>query len=607
MSTVVCFGQFLSNEESLNFCVDRYYRRRLDSEHNSGIAACKILVLILALLCHLSRQRCDFVLFVLRIIISKLSQREDTDRFVSEMIPRDVRTLIYQFDIDPCLQSYIVCPVCFCLQPDTRPYPERCSFQSTPNSPRCNSTLLSKSANGDKSMSKPIRKYLHQDLKQWLARTLARPDIVAALQNSTPTPWTSEQKFDIWHGDEVRKLKGPDGQPFIIPQPGELRLIFSLGFDGFDPFHMKPGKGGRTSTAIYMVLLNLPPDLRYHPENTYLAGVIPGPGKPSKEEINHFSRLIVDDLLEFWFPGVIYSRTASNTSEVLVLGALIPIVCDLPAARQISGFGSHSARSLCSVCLIEKDDIENFNKSSWNYRLYEEHLSFAKLWRDAESRSQREALFKEHGVRWSEFLRLPYWNPMRFTVVDTMHAHNLGNLKFHIHRVWGLGSGNKTGDGNLDHACTPPTCDQVSDPQKWNANLRILDRGTLQELAELSFPVLWHLCYERNLRRVGSPNKLARTLLDWVGRSFEEYRCQNLHRVSAIPQGTLSCTDWLNTLSTPPHSCELRPEGSGVSSTTLRRLVLKQSLQVVMILRVRRGTCSPSPCCRLLINVIFES
>ena len=58
-----------------------------------------------------------------------------------------------------------------------------------------------------------------------------------------------------------------------------------------------------------MVLLNLPPSSRYKAENMYLAGVIPGPREPSLTQINHLLRPLISELLQFWDPGVWYTRT----------------------------------------------------------------------------------------------------------------------------------------------------------------------------------------------------------------------------------------------------------------------------------------------------------
>ncbi|CAB5354474.1 unnamed protein product [Rhizophagus irregularis] len=50
--------------------------------------------------------------------------------------------------------------------------------------------------------------------------------------------------------------------------------------------------------------------------------------------------------------------------------------------------------------------------------------------------SSRDTHFKEHGVRWSELLRLPYMDPIRFAVVDPMHCLFLGIAKWIIKSIF---------------------------------------------------------------------------------------------------------------------------------------------------------------------------
>ena len=57
--------------------------------------------------------------------------------------------------------------------------------------------------------------------------------------------------------------------------------------------------------------------------------------------------------------------------------------------------------------------------------------SAAEAWRDASTVAEQEAIFTKHGVRWSPFWRLPYWNPCRQLVVDSMHCLLEGLVKFH--------------------------------------------------------------------------------------------------------------------------------------------------------------------------------
>lgn len=42
------------------------------------------------------------------------------------------------------------------------------------------------------------------------------------------------------------------------------------------------------------------------------------------------------------------------------------------------------------------------------------------------NRKEREVFFKKFGVRWSEFVRLPYFDMIRMRVIDPMHNLLLG-------------------------------------------------------------------------------------------------------------------------------------------------------------------------------------
>ena len=47
-----------------------------------------------------------------------------------------------------------------------------------------------------------------------------------------------------------------------------------------------------------------------------------------------------------------------------------------------------------------------------------------------------ESICKTNWVRWSELLRLPYFDPVRFATVDPMHCLFLGIAKWIVKRIW---------------------------------------------------------------------------------------------------------------------------------------------------------------------------
>ena len=447
-------------------------------------------------------------------------------------LPSDVRSLLRKFDLNPDVTSYICCPDCFCLYADRTGVPDLCTSTifTTTASRQCGHPLFETRMLKGKEHHVAIRKYLHQDFASWHARLLARPDIEAALKHSAEnalnvTPDPDRVVHDILESRAVQEFVGPDGKRFIDSPPEELRFIWGLGYDSFNPHGMKPGKPSGGSSALYVVLLSLPPDLRFLEENMFLVGIIPGPHKPSLEQLDPFTNLIGEELLRFWDPGVYFSKTSFYDMGRYARGALIPIICDLSAARQISGFASHSATYLCSVCEIRHDEIEHIDKSSWTYRTVEKHREQAAIWRTLDNNSARKNHVKQGYARDTAFLRLPYWDSVNFTVVESMHAHYLNNLKHHIRDTWGMSAEHMSGDGTLWYARKVPPCAQRGDPAAWNHVLRHLKEDSLDKLTKLKHGQLWHLCFDLDLRRAGSKRMLAESLVQWVSSHSIAFLC----------------------------------------------------------------------------------
>ena len=71
-------------------------------------------------------------------------------------------------------------------------------------------------------------------------------------------------------------------------------------------------------------------------------------------------------------------------------------------------------------------------------------------------------MFGEHGLRWSELLRLPYWDPTRYTLLDAMHNLFLGELHHHCLTLWGM----KTADGRMAPGTVPKNAAKVHSPDE---------------------------------------------------------------------------------------------------------------------------------------------
>ena len=240
---------------------------------------------------------------------------------------------------------------------------------------------------------------------------------------------------DMWDARHLCRILLKKGKQFLPGPVDETRLAFSFSMDSFNPYHMKEAKQTVSSTAIWLTLLNLPPHMRSRPENMFLAGIIPGPRKPSLSDVNHSIKLLVDVLLELFDPGIWYSQTARHKQGCLVRAILVPVVSDMLAARQAGGFASLTATFFCTLCSLKIQDIENLDKSTWPERDVGEHLQLARKWKDAQTSNEQETLFRDHRIQWSALLDLPYWNPVLFTAIEPMHVFDAGLFQNHCRNI----------------------------------------------------------------------------------------------------------------------------------------------------------------------------
>ena len=59
----------------------------------------------------------------------------------------------------------------------------------------------------------------------------------------------------------------------------------------------------------------------------------------------------------------------------------------------------------------------------------------AEMYKNAPTKTEAKCLLKESRIHWSKFLRLPYWDPTKFIVIDVMHNLFLGLVQYHIREV----------------------------------------------------------------------------------------------------------------------------------------------------------------------------
>jgi Transposase family tnp2 len=285
----------------------------------------------------------------------------------------------------------------------------------------------------------PIKTYVYFHFKDWLSSLLSRPGIEGKLDAAWDRSETTELR-DVFDGATLKGFPGPDGRLFL-DGGDEGRYAFSLCCDFFNSLGNKKAGKSQSLGMIALVCLNLPPDLRYKPENMFLAGVVPGPQEPPLDCLNQYFSPLVTEFLEFWETPVRFTRTHAYPGGRCVRCALLLVVCDLPAARKVAGYASFVHTSFCAMCRCrrDKEGYVGVPYAEWERRTNEEYREAAHTYNTAANSNARDGLVKANGFRCSELLRLPYFDPARFVVIDAMHNLFLGLVHEHCSGLLGLG------------------------------------------------------------------------------------------------------------------------------------------------------------------------
>jgi hypothetical protein len=288
---------------------------------------------------------------------------------------------------------------------------------------------------------RPVRPFLSPCFLDYIARLLSNPETEKLLDSASDAAAQAATDKDnpdfvlgVHDGDLLRVFQGRDGTLFVN-RGTRMRLAFSLSFDNFPPFGSRKRSNNSSIGVLKATCLNLPEAVRDKPENIAVA-IIPGQA-PKGEHINPYLRPWIDVGVLGWTRGIHFSSTGASPD----LGRIVDIafvlsVSDLPAARQLAGAAHHNAHIFCTCCECRgRDNVYRTDFENWKRRDPAELRRQAEAWRDAETLAEREMLYQQNGVRWSELWRLPYWDPTRMLAVDTMHCVLEGLVQYHCRRV----------------------------------------------------------------------------------------------------------------------------------------------------------------------------
>ena len=394
----------------------------------------------------LSDTALEVLIKFLRIILTRFNKRQ-FEEFPTSLYKAKKLLKIFQ----PKMQL-AVCTDCHKLHNATNitTYKEdgkvaimKCLHQEFPNNPipshrkPCNNPLSVFKKNKGEVIAVPRMLYPKPSVRHQLSMLYQRPNFERMLKSSGIR---KENIYsDIYDGEVWKTFLSSDGSPFFTLETATTHLGLLFNLDWFQPFVYTQHSTG----AVYASICNLPRSERNKPENIIYLGFLPGPKEVGLERINHYLAPIVDEFLELWRGWNVKTYEYPDGLDIKV--ALIVGSSDIPATRKLFGHGS--AVMKCHRCEKRSTYSHDYRKTHYGgMEDYDEwmtrpadpllHRQYAQEWIKCSAKNTREHHFKEHGVRWTELLRLPYMDPIRFAVVDPMHCLFLGVAKWIIKSIF---------------------------------------------------------------------------------------------------------------------------------------------------------------------------
>ena len=422
------------------------------SDNCNILALSQWIILILymwASFCSISSNAMEILLMFLRGLFDAFATVIPGIGRVASLIPKSVHLFRSKLGLnDDHFIKYVVCKSCntlYCFedcyimrygktaikQCDRIAFPHhRQPFRRTP----CNEPLLKEviMKNG-KVRLYPFKVYCYNSIIASMQQFLKRPGFAAKCELWRERDTPSGILADVFDGRIWKEWQYIGvNKPFLA---SSHNYAFMLNVDWFQPFKHSLYSVG----ALYMVLMNLPRAERFRPENVFLVGIIPGPHEP-KLNINSFLKPLVEELNILWNDGV-NVKLPGNNESINVKAALLCVGCDVPATRKLCGFTAHPSRKGCSKCtksflgsVSDGIDYSGFEpeppRNSNNVR---EQAQDVLNQTTATDQANKE---KEYGVRFSELLLLPYFDPVRFHTIDPMHCLFTGTAKNVMHNIW---------------------------------------------------------------------------------------------------------------------------------------------------------------------------
>ena len=398
--------------------------------------------------CSLSDNAFEALLAFLRAVFDSLGTIFPIVERFDMLLPKSLHLLRKQLGLDrDKFIKYVVCPKCHSLYNfddcyetlHRRKVSKNCTFVQYPHHRQhfrrtaCREPLLKEvTLKTGETKLYPFKVYCYNSVTENLKYFLQRPGFASMCESWRNRDIPVGYLADVFDGRIWKEWQFAFGKPFLA---APRNYGFMLNVDWFQPFRHSLYSVG----ALYMALMNLPRTERFKPENVFLIGVIPGPHEP-KLNINTYLQPLVAELRALWEHGVSIKAHGLTSTQVF-RAALLCVGCDVPAARKVCGFTGHASNVGCSKCkkhfpgtVATKIDFSGFDPSP--LRSNQEHRQQAQEILNQTSAGDCSSLEQKYGTRYSELMQLPYFDCVRFHIVDPMHNLFTGTAKHVMRNIW---------------------------------------------------------------------------------------------------------------------------------------------------------------------------
>lgn len=228
----------------------------------------------------------------------------------------------------------------------------------------------------------PIKVLRYLPITDRLQRLYAHLEIAKMMRSHKETPRSKSGVMVHPYDREAWKHLDAE-EPSFASDARNVRVAMAT--DGFTPYSL--GAASYSCCPVFVVPLNLPPEIIMRPEYIFLALVIPGPEHPGAN-LNVLMHPLVDELAKLW-DGV-QTWHAHGKQNFNMRAAQLWTIHDAPAFGMVAGWSTHGKLACYDCgCDIESFQLKKGGKACW----FDCHRRFLPL--DHVFRTQSNAFRKD--------------------------------------------------------------------------------------------------------------------------------------------------------------------------------------------------------------------